>query len=49
MLATQTLPQARPGTMAVTVDGDVPAGVTAKDIVLAIIGASSGWAAGSAR
>src|SRR3954453_8833079 len=37
VLATQTLPQARPGTMAVTVDGDVPAGVTAKDIVLAII------------
>jgi 3-isopropylmalate/(R)-2-methylmalate dehydratase large subunit len=37
VLATQTLPQARPNTMAVTVDGDVPAGVTAKDIVLAII------------
>jgi 3-isopropylmalate/(R)-2-methylmalate dehydratase large subunit len=37
VLATQTLPQMRPGTMAVTVDGDVPAGVTAKDIVLAII------------
>jgi 3-isopropylmalate/(R)-2-methylmalate dehydratase large subunit len=38
VLATQTLPQARPQTMAVTVDGDLPAGVTAKDIVLAIIG-----------
>ena len=38
VLATQTLPQRRPGTMAVTVDGDLPAGVTAKDIVLAIIG-----------
>ncbi|MFI5046149.1 MAG: 3-isopropylmalate dehydratase large subunit [Acidimicrobiia bacterium] len=38
VLATQTLPQARPGTMAVTVDGEVPAGVTAKDIVLAIVG-----------
>jgi 3-isopropylmalate/(R)-2-methylmalate dehydratase large subunit len=38
VLATQTLPQARPGTMAVTVEGTVPAGVTAKDIVLAIIG-----------
>ena len=38
VLATQTLPQARPGTMAVTVEGDLPAGVTAKDIVLAIIG-----------
>src|SRR5438034_6002935 len=37
VLATQTLPQAEPGTMAVTVDGDLPAGVTAKDIVLAII------------
>jgi 3-isopropylmalate/(R)-2-methylmalate dehydratase large subunit len=37
VLATQTLPQARPGTMAVTVDGELPAGVTAKDVVLAII------------
>src|SRR5690242_10085655 len=37
VLATQTLPQMKPGTMAVTVDGDLPAGVTAKDIVLAII------------
>jgi 3-isopropylmalate/(R)-2-methylmalate dehydratase large subunit len=37
VLATQTLPQARPGTMAVTVDGELPAGVTAKDIVLSII------------
>src|SRR5450432_1802591 len=38
VLATQTLPQARPGTMAVTVDGALPAGVTAKDLVLAVIG-----------
>ncbi len=38
VLATQTLPQRKPGTMAVTVEGDVPPGVTAKDIVLAIIG-----------
>jgi 3-isopropylmalate/(R)-2-methylmalate dehydratase large subunit len=38
VLATQTLPQKRPGTMAVTVDGTLPAGVTAKDVVLAIIG-----------
>src|SRR3954463_715898 len=38
VLATQTLPQVKPGTMAVTVDGDLPAGVTAKDVVLAIIG-----------
>jgi 3-isopropylmalate/(R)-2-methylmalate dehydratase large subunit len=37
VLATQTLPQAKPGTMAVNVDGDLPAGVTAKDVVLAII------------
>ena len=38
VLATQTLPQSRPGTMAVTVEGDVQPGVTAKDIVLAILG-----------
>jgi 3-isopropylmalate/(R)-2-methylmalate dehydratase large subunit len=38
VLATQTLPQRRPGTMAVTVDGDLPAGVTAKDVILGIIG-----------
>jgi 3-isopropylmalate/(R)-2-methylmalate dehydratase large subunit len=38
VLATQTLPQRRPGTMAVTVEGDLPLGVTAKDIILAIIG-----------
>jgi 3-isopropylmalate/(R)-2-methylmalate dehydratase large subunit len=37
VLATQTLPQARPGTMAVTVDGAPPAAVTAKDVALAII------------
>jgi 3-isopropylmalate/(R)-2-methylmalate dehydratase large subunit len=38
VLATQTLPQQRPATMAVTVDGRLPAGVTAKDVVLAVIG-----------
>jgi 3-isopropylmalate/(R)-2-methylmalate dehydratase large subunit len=38
VLATQTLPQARPATMAVTVDGDLRPGVTAKDVALAIIG-----------
>ncbi|HZT66083.1 MAG TPA: 3-isopropylmalate dehydratase large subunit [Acidimicrobiales bacterium] len=38
VLATQTLPQSRPGTMAVTVEGELPAGVTAKDVILAIIG-----------
>ena len=32
VLATQTLPQTRPKTMAVNVDGQLPAGVTAKDI-----------------
>lgn len=38
VLATQTLPQARPKWMSVRVDGQLPAGSTAKDIVLAIIG-----------
>jgi 3-isopropylmalate/(R)-2-methylmalate dehydratase large subunit len=38
VLATQTLPQSRPKWMAVTVEGDAPADVTAKDIILAIIG-----------
>jgi 3-isopropylmalate/(R)-2-methylmalate dehydratase large subunit len=38
VLATQTLPQQPPLTMAVNVDGDLPPGVTAKDIILAIIG-----------
>src|SRR5213076_16442 len=33
VLATQTLPQVRPRWMAVTVDGALPAGVTAKDII----------------
>jgi len=38
VLATQTLPQTRPKWMSVSVEGAAPAGVTAKDIVLAIIG-----------
>jgi 3-isopropylmalate/(R)-2-methylmalate dehydratase large subunit len=38
VLATQTLPQKRPATMAVTIDGELPPGVTAKDLVLAVIG-----------
>ncbi|MFN8591396.1 MAG: 3-isopropylmalate dehydratase large subunit [Thermomicrobiales bacterium] len=38
VLATQSLPQARPKTMAITVDGDLAEGVTAKDVILAIIG-----------
>ena len=37
VLATQTLPQAKPRTMAVNVNGELPAGVTAKDIVLTLI------------
>src|SRR5918997_1540644 len=37
VLATQTLPQARPRTMAVTVNGRLRPGVTAKDLVLALI------------
>ena len=38
VLATQTLPQQKPGTMAVIVDGELGAGVTAKDVILAVIG-----------
>ncbi len=37
VLATQTLPMDRPKTMAVTVDGDLPPGVTPKDVILAVI------------
>jgi 3-isopropylmalate/(R)-2-methylmalate dehydratase large subunit len=37
VLATQTLPQSKPGTMAVTVEGQLPAGIGAKDLILAII------------
>jgi 3-isopropylmalate/(R)-2-methylmalate dehydratase large subunit len=37
VLATQCLRQRRPKTMAVTVDGPLPLGVTAKDIALSII------------
>ena len=38
VLATQTLIQKKAKNMRVTVDGALPAGVTAKDIILAIIG-----------
>lgn len=38
VLATQTLVQAKAKNMRVTVDGTLPEGVTAKDLVLAIIG-----------
>ena len=37
VLATQTLPLQRPRTMAVEVDGPLPDGVTAKDLILGII------------
>ena len=37
VLATQTLPQAKPKSMAVTVDGTLPPGITAKDVILGII------------
>jgi 3-isopropylmalate/(R)-2-methylmalate dehydratase large subunit len=38
VLATQTLIQQPAKNMRITVDGDLPAGVTAKDLILAIIG-----------
>ena len=38
VMATQTLRQFRPQTMEVRVDGQLPQGVTAKDIILGIIG-----------
>ena len=38
VLATQTLPQTRPKTMEIRVDGKLGPGVTAKDVILAIIG-----------
>src|SRR5437868_3884918 len=38
VLATQTLPQRKPKTFRISVEGKLPTGVTAKDIILAIIG-----------
>ena len=38
VLATQTLPQAAAKTLAINVDGELPLGSTAKDIILAILG-----------
>jgi 3-isopropylmalate/(R)-2-methylmalate dehydratase large subunit len=38
VLATQTLPQAKAKTFRIAVEGELPAGVTAKDMILAIIG-----------
>ncbi|HSG79104.1 MAG TPA: 3-isopropylmalate dehydratase large subunit [Acidimicrobiia bacterium] len=37
VLATQTLSQAKPKSMAVTVEGDLPTGVASKDVILGII------------
>jgi 3-isopropylmalate/(R)-2-methylmalate dehydratase large subunit len=38
VLATQTLPQSDPKTFRISVEGKLPQGVTAKDVILAIIG-----------
>jgi 3-isopropylmalate/(R)-2-methylmalate dehydratase large subunit len=38
VLATQTLPQSKPKTFRINVEGQLPPGVTAKDIILSIIG-----------
>jgi 3-isopropylmalate/(R)-2-methylmalate dehydratase large subunit len=38
VLATQTLPQSKPQTFRINIEGTLPTGVTAKDIVLHIIG-----------
>ena len=38
VMATQVLPQSKPRTMAIEVEGALPEGVTAKDLILAIIG-----------
>ncbi|MFC7062401.1 3-isopropylmalate dehydratase large subunit [Halobacillus seohaensis] len=38
VLATQTLPQEKPKTMNVQIEGDMPRGVSSKDIILNIIG-----------
>ncbi|WP_099156990.1 3-isopropylmalate dehydratase large subunit [Virgibacillus ndiopensis] len=38
VLATQTLPQAKPKTMNIQIEGQMPEGVSSKDIILSIIG-----------
>ena len=38
VMATQTLPQDRPRTFRINIEGDLPYGVTAKDIILDVIG-----------
>ncbi len=37
VLATQTIPQQKPKSMAIEIDGDLPNGVTAKDLILNVI------------
>jgi 3-isopropylmalate/(R)-2-methylmalate dehydratase large subunit len=47
VLATQTLPQDRPKAMAIKVDGELPTGVTPKDVILGVIASiGTGGAAG---
>src|SRR5918999_5484683 len=48
VLATQTISQTKPGTMAVTVDGVLPADCAAKDVILGII-ARIGTAGGTGK
>ena len=48
VLATQCLPQVRPQDMAVAVEGELPLGVTPKDVILAVIG-RMGVAGGQGR
>src|SRR5271163_1816744 len=38
VMATQCLPQSKPKTFRIAIEGELPTGVTAKDIILAIIG-----------
>ena len=38
VLATQTLPQSKPKTFRIAIEGKLPKGVTAKDMILAVIG-----------
>jgi 3-isopropylmalate/(R)-2-methylmalate dehydratase large subunit len=37
VLATQTIPQRKPKSMAIEIDGDLPNGITAKDLILNVI------------
>src|ERR671938_12567 len=49
VLATQTLPQRKPKAMEVRVDGELPVGVAAKDVVLGIIGRMIEYTGGAIR